>query len=70
MEKTFTSLPKLRRKIQTNLTHEKGLCVGCVFFKNGCKLPHSLNGDGRFYCTTYDFVAEHATYFIFIKEEE
>ncbi|MDV7395739.1 hypothetical protein RZS08_30395, partial [Arthrospira platensis SPKY1] len=71
MEKECTSLPKLRRKILTDLTHEGGLCVGCIFFKgSSCKLPPSLNRDRRFDCGTYDFVTEHITYFIFIKEEK
>ena len=70
MEKDCTSLPKLRRKILTDLTHEEGLCVGCIFFKHGCKLPPALCRDRRFNCATYDFVTDHLTYFIFVKEEK
>lgn len=69
MEKDCTSLPKLRRKIQ--ITHEKGVCEGCIFLKGrDCKLPSIFNLDARFNCTISDFTIGYTTNFIFVKEEK
>jgi len=68
MDKVSISLPKLRRKIQTNLV----LCEGCIFFEenNVCDIPLSYGLDKRFDCAVYNSKTDQITNFIFIKEEK
>ena len=71
MKKTFTSLSKLRKKIQTNLNHKEGLCAGCIFIEGKyCSLPHTFLLDARFNCAILNPITGYATNFIFIKEEK
>ena len=71
MEKTSTSLPKLRKKIQTEDSQEGGLCVGCMFLnERSCDLSASSFYDNRFDCSVYNPLTGYVTYFIFIKEEK
>lgn len=70
MEKKSTSLPKLRRKIQTD---KEVLCKGCIFLKenNTCEIAPSVYLlDKRFDCSIYNPVTDSVTNFIFVKEEK
>jgi hypothetical protein len=70
MESNCTSLPKLRRKIQTN---KEVLCKGCIFLKGNdtCEIAPSVYLlDKRFDCSIYNPITTSVTNFIFIKEEK